>query len=308
MLKKIFKNKSKKFKKFRLYALYTIFITIWAIVLLVLLNKYFNIFAAFSKEPTYDIRDEISRQRALARIKSIQSKYGINDISGFYPPEIELIIRFKIGPFYDLDKINQALDSQFNTLCKNQDLMGWEDANFYAKPACSFEFVHHYAKSKIALGNIIELSNNEAFIKLLEATYKNYKELYSSKQYMEPKDNRWSHTIEIAALFDLVDKNSRDKIIRRWATVKFNESLPMLAQAWNRWWVFSSFRVNNVEDLRNMDSLDFEEAKNVICSYTPEFERLRKEDIFNEGSSIMLNKYVKIMNFCNKKVAIKELA
>lgn len=194
---------------------------------------------------------------------------------------------------------NRILDKMFEVKSSNAEVIFWDYPGNHK--VCDYDFMFHFIEAKLVLGKKDDLLKNKKLISLVKRTYEERKSLYMEKEELVPRDNRWTKLIIMMNRLDLLSKEGREFWIKKYAYYRFSESEPKMPQAWNRVWVFTEgLGIINIGDLKNVKGIDFDKAKKIICSYVPELWDVFGQNVFNEPKGIMLNKYVRIRNFCNQ--------
>lgn len=231
-------------------------------------------------------------------------QYNISYISTLPVYEIANLIslneNLKKEPYKE--EVNSILDKEFKLRCHDTEIISLETVNIQIVPICNYEFFHHYLEAKIKLGMMDEILKNERIIFILNNTYNTYKHEYANKIVLSKNENIWSHIIVSLKWLGMFDKKEKEFWIVKYSTLEFNESEPKFPQSWGRIWILMwGFDVKNVDDLQNYN-LNFTQAVENICGYTPALNSLKHENIYNENEACMMEKYLIIKRFCNMKL------
>lgn len=246
----------------------------------------------------------------LLIISAHQKKYKLKKFEDLSIPDLErltgILSYFKIGNNSLREKLNRLLDEKFQKICGSCSLIKIEYENLYwfnpyQFPCCDTEILYHYVIAKERLGKLGELKGDKKLAFILRKTYDSEKSNWFEEKYLRPNQNKWVHFIGAISRLEVLNREEKKAILKHNAELKINKKLPVLAQLWNRTWLFSGLGIRNIEELRSIfpDNREFLEVKKNICSFLPETLNFEKEDVFGEGINLMRSKYFSIKNFCS---------
>jgi hypothetical protein len=257
-------------------------------------------------QPTYrNIKGNISL------ISKHQEKYQLKKIEDLSIPDLERLItiitiisHLKRGDNLIKKEIEHLLDEKFQKICGASLLIKLEYENIYwfdpyRFPSCDYEVLYHYVIAKEKLGKLDELKKDKKLTFILRKTYDLGKSNWLNEKYLRPTLNRWVHFVSAVNKLGLLDEKEKKAILKHNAELKINNKFPVLAQLWNKIWLFRELGIRNIGKLQNICSArEFLEAKRNICNFIPETLNFEKEDLFDEGADLLQNKYIAIKNFC----------
>jgi hypothetical protein len=264
------------------------------------------------KMPSLNI--QYALEGSLLLISKHKRQLNLKKIEDLSIPDLERLVG-TISYFKDSEennplkgKINLLLDKKFQKICGACLLIKLEYADTrwfdsYQLPCCDYETLYHYVIAKKRLNKLEGLKNDKRLAFILRKTYDLGKLKWFKEKYLQPNHNKWVHFIAATANLEILNKEEKKAILKHNAELKINEKQPLLAQFWNRIWLFKELGIKNIEELQNIFSAEreFLEAKKNICGFLPKTLNFEKEDLFNEGVIVIKNKYLTIKNFCNVK-------
>lgn len=242
--------------------------------------------------------DELMETRSQQHNLKDLNDFSIQDLNAYINAKLKILTKD------DRENINSLFNDKFRSVCDGKELIDFGYSDPYIQDSCNYDSVYHFMSSKIRLGYKNELLSNDHLISMVKNTYNRHKEFYSNIKCLDIKYNRWSKIINMAGWLGLFDKSEKKFWINKYAVLKLNKDQSELVQTWNRVWAFYGLEIPNVDYLRLVEGIEYDEARKNICSYTPLISTLKEHDFADEGMAVMLMKYIEIMNFCNKKVHI----
>lgn len=246
----------------------------------------------------------------LLLILKHQLEFKLKKFEDLSIPDLERLIgilsSFKIEDNSLKEKFNRLLDKKFQKICGPCLLVKIEYADLrwfdpYRLPCCDTEALYHYIIAKKRLNKLEKLKSDRKLAFILRKTYDLGKLNWFKEKYLRPTQNKWVHFIAAIGNLEILNAKEKEAVLKHNAELKINKNLPILAQLWNRTWLFAGLGIKNIEELRSVfpKKREFLEAKKNICGFLPKTLNFEKEDIFAEGTNLMQSKYISIKNFCN---------
>jgi len=242
----------------------------------------------------------------LLLILKHQQQFKLKKIEDLSIPDIERLIGI-ISYFKEdnllKEEFNRLLDKKFQKICGSCLLIkvGSEYKNPYLFSCCDAEILFHYISAKKRLNKLEKLKSDKKLAFILRKTYDLGKLNWFKEKYLRPGHNKWVHFIAAIGNLKILNAEEKEAILKHNAELKINKKLPILAQLWNRTWLFAGLGIRNIKELRSIfsDNQEFLEVQKNICGFLPKTLDFEKEDVFKEGSDLMRNKYIRIKKFCN---------
>lgn len=278
-----------------------------AIVLRQLENLIENREGKTRKTPFYS-----SLKGNLLLILKHQLEFKLRKFEDLSIPDMERLVgilsHFKMADNSLKEELNRLLDKKFQKICGSCLLIKIEYENPhwfnpYRFPCCDSEILFHYIIAKEKLNKLEDMKSNKKLTFLLRKTYDSEKSSWFKEKHLRPNQNKWVHFFVAINKLEVLNPEEKEAILKHNAELKINKKLPVMAQLWNRIYLFKGLGVENIEELRNilLGNREFLEVKKNICGFFPETLNLEKEDLFNEVTNLMRSKHASIKNFCNAK-------
>lgn len=183
----------------------------------------------------------------LLLIIKYQRKFNLKKLEDLAIPDLERlvwILSFFIIEGNSLkEKLNYLLDKKFQKICGSCLLIKIEYKNLYRFnsylfPYCDTEILYHYIIAKEKLNKLNDVKRNKKLAFVLRKTYDSERSNWFKEKLLRPNQNKWVHFIRAINKLGILKPEEKEAILKHNAALKINKKLPVLAQLWNRIWLF----------------------------------------------------------------------